>query len=324
MALANEDELISTQSPNHNDELMEALGFPMWERKNRLRDNVDWPGNERDKYEFMPLNTVVNSFYYQNLVIMAEFAEILGKTEEALDFNFRAEKCKISINTKLFNKELGYYMDGEGSDHASLHANMLPLAFDIVPEAYKSTVAAFVKSRGMACSVYGAQYLMTALYNINEADYALELLSSTDDRSWYNMIKSGSTITMEAWDMKYKPNADWNHAWGAVPANIIPRGLWGIRALRPGFGLVSIKPQMGSLKQSSIVLPTVKGQIKAEYKTMGPRQSKFTIELPANMAGEFRMDFDKDAKVSLNGENVILSLGSIRLSPGLNIIVLQR
>ena len=27
--------------------------------------------------------------------------------------------------------------------------------------------------------------------------------------------------------MKYKNNLDWNHAWGAVPANVIPRGLMG-------------------------------------------------------------------------------------------------
>lgn len=39
-------------------------------------------------------------------------------------------------------------------------------------------------------------------------------------RSWWNMIRSGSTMTMEAWDMKYKPNSDWNHAWGAAPANM--------------------------------------------------------------------------------------------------------
>ena len=29
------------------------------------------------------------------------------------------------------------------------------------------------------------------------------------------MIRVGSTITLEAWDNKFKPNQDWNHAWGA-------------------------------------------------------------------------------------------------------------
>ena len=30
-------------------------------------------------------------------------------------------------------------------------------------------------------------------------------------------------MTLEAWDLKYKPNADWNHARGTAPANIIAR-----------------------------------------------------------------------------------------------------
>lgn len=39
------------------------------------------------------------------------------------------------------------------------------------------------------------------------------------------MIDQGSTITMEAWSLKAKPNQDWNHAWGAAPANLLPRYL---------------------------------------------------------------------------------------------------
>ncbi len=62
------------------------------------------------------------------------------------------------------------------------------------------------------------------------------------------MIRIGSTITLEAWDNKYKNNLDWNHAWGAVPANVIPRGLWGIKPKTPGFGIATIKPQMSKLK----------------------------------------------------------------------------
>jgi hypothetical protein len=292
---------------------------------------VDWPKKggfggvkgETDDFVYKPINTVVNSFYYQNMRIMAEFADILGKTEEALDFKLRAIRTKKAINEKLFDKEGGYYCDGAGTDHGSVHANMLPLAFDIVPEAYKARVAEYVKSRGMACSVYGAQYLMEALYSAGAADYALELLTATDDRSWYNMIKSGSTISLEAWDMTYKPNADWNHAWGAAPANIIPRGLWGIQPETPGFGIVSIQPQMGSLKNSSITVPTIKGQIKAEYKKLGARLTKYIIELPANMVGEFSMNFSPQAVVSLNGEVVNLSFGSIRLNPGINTIEIK-
>jgi len=324
MALENEEGLISTSSPAHNGHLMAKLGFQ--DTTERVRDIVDWPQaggfggvmGETDGFEFMPINTVVNSFYYQNMVIMAEFAELLGKPGEALDYHLRAVQVKKVMNEKLFNHEAGYYVDGAGTNHSSVHANMLPLAFDIVPGKYKSGVANHIKSRGMACSVYGSQYLMEAMYMAGEADYALELMTATHDRGWYNMIKSGSTITMEAWDMIYKPNSDWNHAWGAVPANIIPRALWGIQPKTPGFGQVSIQPRMGNLESSSITVPTIKGQIKAQYKKPSARITNYTIELPANMTGEFSMDFSAQAVVSLNGESVNLSFGSIRLGPGIN------
>src|SRR3546814_19626828 len=88
---------------------------------------------------------------------------------------------------------------------------------------------------------------MDAVYEAGDADYGLSLLTSQEDRSWYNMIRAGSTITMEAWDNKYKPNQDWNHARGAVPANIITRKLMGVEPLEPGWVVFRVRPQIGSL-----------------------------------------------------------------------------
>lgn len=323
--------LISTQSSKMNGEFMAKLGFA--DTTQRVRDIVDWPPaqkdtgwklpkdwpqGERDGFVFTPVSTVINSFYYQNMKIMAEFARVLNKPEEELDFEMRAAKVKKSMNEYLFNKNGDYYKDGIETDHGAIHSNMLPLAFGIVPDAYKKQVADYIKTRGMGCSVYGAQFLMEALYNAGAAGYALELMTATNDRSWYNMIKVGSTISMEAWDMKYKPNSDWNHAWGAAPANIIPRGLWGIQPKTPGFGMVSIKPQMGSLKNSSINVPTIKGQIKGEYKRVNAQLTQYSIEIPANMVGEFDAGFSADDVVTVNGETVNLSFGTIRLNPGVN------
>jgi len=336
MELEVEEGLISTQSPKLNGEFMAKLGFA--DTTQRVRDIVDWPPaqkdtgwklpkdwpqGERDGFVFTPISTVINSFYYRNMKIMAEFARVLNKPEEQLDFELRAAKTKKAINEKLFNKKGGYYNDGIGTDHGAVHSNMLPLAFEIVPEEHIKRVAEYVKTRGMGCSVYGAQFLMEGLYNAGSADYALELMTATNDRSWYNMIKVGSTISMEAWDMRYKPNSDWNHAWGAAPANIIPRHLWGIQPKTPGFGIVSIKPQMGSLKNSTIKIPTIRGEINAEFKRLNARMSQYKIEIPANMVGEFNADFSDEDVVTVNGEPVNLSFGTIRLNPGVNIIEIR-
>ena len=91
----------------------------------------------------------------------------------------------------------------------------------------------------------------------------------------------------------------------------------------PGYGVATIKPQLASLKNSTIVVPTIRGQIKADYQKVSNRLSYYTIEIPANMAAEFVMDFPETAVVSVNGELVNLSFGSVRLNPGVNEIELR-
>jgi len=323
LELRREDGLISSKKAT--PEFMKKLGFK--NPKDRLKDIVDWPPaqkdaswwklatkeGERDGFVFKPINTVVNCFYYKNLLIMKDFAKVIGNTKDVKFFNDLSKQVKTSINTKLFDNERRIYVDGEGTNHAALHTNMLALAFDIVPEDYVESVAEYIKSRGMACSVYGAQYLLEALYKANESEFALDLITAKHDRSWYNMMKVGSTITLEAWDMKYKPNSDWNHAWGAAPANIIPRYLWGIQPKTPGYEVAVINPQMGSLTSSSIEVPTIRGQIKANY-ILENNTKTYTIEIPANMEADFEVA--STSKVKVNNEKVSTNNGVINLKPG--------
>ncbi|MEN8702736.1 MAG: sulfatase-like hydrolase/transferase [Polaribacter sp.] len=327
--LSNEDGLIT--STKVTEEFMYKLGFKPGYKK-PLTDIVDWPSKnfagsktkgERDGFVFKPYSTVINAFFYENMKIMSEFAKLLGKTQEALDFEYRAAKAKKAVNEQMFNKEKGIYVDGIGTDHSSLHANMMPLAFGLVPEEHYQSVVDFVKSRGMACSVYGAQFLMDGLYNAGEEDYALELLASKAKRSWYNMIRIGSTISLEAWDYEYKVNLDWNHAWGAAPANVIPRGLWGIKPKTPGFGIATIKPQMSKLKSSAIEVPTVRGTIKASYKRNGPRLQTYEIEIPGNMVAEFSLNGSKGKEFIHNGKSVPSAFKIVRLTPGKHTIQLK-
>jgi hypothetical protein len=138
----------------------------------------------------------------------------------------------------------------------------------------------------MACSVYGAQFLLEALYLHGEDQYALELLTAQHDRSWWNMIQVGSTVTLEAWDHKYKNNLDWNHAWGAAPANIIPRYLLGIRPLEPGFRRVLIQPQPGSLVRASGTMPTVRGPIVVSLESDENRLFALRMDIPTNVTAK--------------------------------------
>jgi alpha-L-rhamnosidase len=336
IALEREDGLISTKSEKLSDKVMKSIGFK--DSTQRLRDIVDWPPSqkdaawmnlpnkdgERDGYEMTDVNTVVNSFHYLNLKLMAKIAGYLGKKDDSLLFMQKSVRVKEAINQKLFDQTKGIYVDGENSKHSSIHANMFPLAFGLVSDENIESVISYLKSRGMACSVYGAQYLLEGLYQACEGDYALDLMTSTSDRSWWNMIKVGSTMAIEAWDMKYKPNADWNHAWGTAPANIITRWMWGIQPIQPGFTMVQIKPQLSHLAFSKIKVPSIKGAITAEFQKVDDQYDLYIIELPATMHGEFVISKDDQTIITINKQKVKSVNGVVNLTPGLNKIEISK
>jgi len=318
--LARDDGLISTESALCTKELEERLHLyhPRYIFAHGLRDLVDWPPGsfaeggqgERDGHEMRPINTVVNAFHGRALALMSRIAHVLGHADDRSRFAERADMVKATINRLLFDRERGVYVDGGGSDHASLHSNMFMLAFDLVPEDRRESVVSFCRSRGMACSVYGAQFLLEALYRNGEGQYALELLTAQHDRSWWNMIQVGSTITMEAWDFKYKNNLDWNHAWGAAPANIIPRYLLGIRPLEPGFGKVLIQPQPGSLERVSGVMPTIHGPIQVSLENREMQPFELRIDVPANVTAKvgLRLRHRQSTMLVVDGKRVAAEL----------------
>jgi hypothetical protein len=280
----------------------------------KLKDIVDWPGHERDGYKMEPVNTVVNAFHCHSLQLMAKIAAALGKTDDAADFTSAAAKALSSFNTKLFDPETGLYLDGEGTNHSSLHANMFPLAFGLVPADRRAKAIAFVQSRGMACSVYGAQFLMEALFDNGQGGQAVKLMTAPGDRSWRHMVEDvGTTITLEAWDDKYKPNEDWNHAWGAAPANLLPAKVLGVEPLEPGYTRALIWPRCAGAADQGLAwargkVPTVRGPIQVDWKRSAAG-FRLMVNLPLDVIAEMRLPPDWSQKAQLDGKATDANLG---------------
>ncbi|WP_084163988.1 alpha-L-rhamnosidase C-terminal domain-containing protein [Olivibacter sitiensis] len=317
LALARQDGLISTRTGKQDSAFSKSIHL-IFDGDMKLRDIVDWPQKggvglpptaigETDNFEFTDYNSVVNAFHYQALVYMKNLAQALGEKEDVAFYERQASKVKQAFQRSFIDSASGLIIDGEGTTHSSLHANMMALAFGLVPPENKPKVLAFIRSRGMACSVYGAQFLMDALYDANDADYGLKLLTSTDKRSWYNMIRSGSTMTTEAWDMEYKGNQDWNHAWGAVPANTIVNKLMGVTPLSPAFGTIAIKPRPGTLSKAVLKLATLRGKVEVTFHQEA-RSFRLETRLPANTRGVVYLP-RRTASDQLfrNGERIIAS-----------------
>jgi len=248
----------------------------------RIEDIVDWPPVMRDDFEFTSINTVVNCYVCRALQLLAIIASKLGKSDDAVSLRTKHEKMKNAINTHLFDGEL--YIDGKTSQHRSLHANMFALAFDITPKQYQHRVAEYLIKRGMVCSVYGAQFLLEALYNAGEAQVSLDLLTAVDGNSWGDMLYNrGATTTTESWNTEQKSNMSWSHPWATAPANIIARKLMGVEPLEPGYAKIRIKPQVATTIQSaSIQVPSLRGTISVAVE-QSSESFQLQIHVPANI-----------------------------------------
>jgi len=266
-------------------------------------DIVDWPKGERDGYVFTEYNTVVNAFHLRALRLMADLARAVGRRGEAAEFAARQAKVHRAFQDKFFDEKKGLYRDGASTNHVSLHANLFPLAFGLVPEAHRAHVARWLAQRGMRCSVYAAQYLLEGLFENGQDAAAIHLMIAPGDRSWRHMVESGATITWEAWDQKYKPNLDWNHAWGAAPANLLPRYVLGVQPLAPGWKQALVKPHPGSLTFAKGKVPTTRGPVLVDWK----RSNTFTlsITLPEGMTARVELPAVNNAQnVFVGGKRV--------------------
>jgi len=291
IALETPEGLVSTRTGLQTKSFLKSIHFTGEKPDERIKDIVDWPdgqqgiypNGETDNYEFKDYNTVVNAFYYRALTLMSKMAAAIDSTKDAAYFREKAEEVAKIFNDNFFNEKNKIYIDGIGSEHASLHANMFPLAFGLVPDSRKETVVNFVKSKWMACGVYGARYLMEALYNAEQGSYAMDLMTNNSDRGWLNMIRVGATMTTEAWDQKYMPDYySWNHAWSASPAYLIPHYMMGIQPAEPGFGKIIIKPQPGNLKWATMKLPSIRGDIFTKIEQKPGTSFNLEISIPAN------------------------------------------
>ncbi|MFD1747266.1 family 78 glycoside hydrolase catalytic domain [Rhizobium helianthi] len=287
--------LVTTSTEALNKDFVKSVGADY------LEDIVDWPRAERDGYEMVPYNTVVNAFVFEGQRRLAELYAALGRDRQAEECRKTADGLRRAIIDKLIDPQDGVFVDGLGSSHKSAHASFIPLSFgltppDRIPQAI-SHIASRIKANenGFPCSVYAAQYLLDGLFEAGEGELALQLMLNPGRRGWLNMLDAhNATVTHEAWDLAFKENIDWTHAWGAAFLNVLQRRVLGVRALQPGWHEWTLQPSLPETLSIDAAVPTPMGLIRIKldgdarrYFIDSPAGAKF-IE-PADGFGSWQL-----------------------------------
>ncbi|WP_343528943.1 family 78 glycoside hydrolase catalytic domain [Sphingomonas sp.] len=250
-------------------------------------DLVDWPKANRDGFVFRPVNTVVNAWQVAALNALSMIGTTIGRAAEAHSLSAVAARMRTAMNTHLLTPE-GIYRDGSGTEHCSQHATAFAIALGIADDGAARTGAAALARQGMRMSVYGAQFLLEALYRGGQPDAAMALMTSHDDQSWLAMLdRWGATIVMEAWNPMLKPNTTFSHAWGTAPANLIANALAGVTITEPGARRLRIAPQPGALGRFEAKVPTIRGPVGVTWRREGA--PLLTLEVPPNVRADVAM-----------------------------------
>ncbi len=325
MDLSDETGLISTLTGKQTEAFFKKLHKNHWGKNNNLRDIVDWPQGtppggydnldhfigtekehpgENDGYVYQTYNAVVNALYYGALKIMVNIAKDLNKSDDVALYNDQAERLKVAFLETFQDSSNGLINDGEDTSHKSQHANMFALTFGLIPEKDVKNVVDFISEKKMSCSVYGSQILLEGLFDHGGDQHAIGLMAAKTERSWYNMIRYGSTITMEAWDKRYKPNLDLNHAWGGAPSNIIVRKMMGVEPISPGAQHIKIHPKIGELEFARLKTSFINGSVAVECKQTENKYS-LKVEIPGGVVADIKIPASKGSKSLFVNGNIL-------------------
>ena len=269
-------------------------GGPIW----------DW-GSEMDDVPIYNPNifgdTLFNSLYYAGTLCQARMADLLGHTQEAETCRSRADEVKTMINAPEMWTDTGY-RNFPGAN-TSLHSNTIALWAGVVPDDRKPVVVGEIKRKGLYCGVYFAFFVLQALYQAGESEYALSLLEAPEEGNdtwqkthrWSHMLARGATTTWESWDpIKYGRNMSLFHPWATCPAIIIPSDIMGIKPLAPGYRRILIRPNPGTLQEAEIQVPTLSGEVGVKFDH---QQGKFRLKvrIPVNATARICVPSESEA-----------------------------
>ncbi|MDB6121104.1 MAG: putative alpha-L-rhamnosidase [Pedosphaera sp.] len=192
-----------------------------------------------------PTSVTGTVYYYQDALIVARTAALMGNTAESLQYSNLAAQIKTSFNSTFYNSTTKLY--SVGSQTAQSAALYFGLANTNQVPAVAKTLADNVSGVGntVDTGILGSKYLLRALCDNGQSDTALALATQTAYPSWGYTVLSGGTTLWESWNGTGSIDSLNHVMFGDISAWFI-QYLAGIRPGAPGYKTVTIKPEIVS------------------------------------------------------------------------------
>ena len=149
--------------------------------------------------------------------------------------------------------------------HFTRHANVLAAMYGLCPEEERERIlrrAVDPASDLQQVQPYYMYFILEAVWeNGLFGDYGMQLLAL-----WKPLVETCDKGLQEGWFAPPDYSFDYSHAWGGTPAYHLPLCLTGLRIVEPGFGRITLSPNLWGLDFADVSFPTPYGQIRVCQK----------------------------------------------------------
>lgn len=233
---------------------------------------------------------LATAYLIYDMRIFADFAEKLGKTDDAKLYRERADQTTNVFNYKFYNAEKGQYDNGTQTSCA------LPLYFGLVPQGERDKVFATlvknietVTNRHIGTGLIGGQWINRVLSDGGRIDLSYDFATNRTYPSWGYMIEQGATTVWELWngDLADPAMNSGNHVMLVGDLTIwFYEYLAGIKADENslGFKRIIMRPNVvGDLTYVKAKHDSPRGLISSDW-TFDPEKNLFVwnVAIPAN------------------------------------------
>ena len=270
-----------------------------------------------------PVEFTSSVYYYVDVAILANTAQMFGKQADAEKYAALAQKIRNAINDKYLNRETGMYGQGVQTELS------VPLQWDIVPDDMRTKIAANLATRVEAdnkhvdVGLLGSKAILNALSENGYADLAFTVAAQKDFPSWGWWIANGATTLYENWPLDASMSL--NHImFGEISAWFF-KAFGGIKPdpAQPGFKNILLQPHfVTGLTHATVSHRSPYGEIVSKwerkktviiYSVTVPANSTADLYLPKNV--RVRKITLSDVKTTVNvqkgaGDSYRLPAGS--------------
>ncbi|MEW6237303.1 MAG: alpha-L-rhamnosidase C-terminal domain-containing protein [Candidatus Omnitrophota bacterium] len=266
-----------------------------------LGDWCDLGPNSPGTAQLTPIPLTATAFYYYDVWILAQTAELLDYSDEAKKYAELAEQIRQAFNKTFYHPKTGQYADG------SQCANSIALVMNLAEldhrPALLEAIVKDVQNRGNALTAgdVGYRYLLRALAEGGRSDAIFDINNQSDKPGYGYQLEHGATSLVETWDARR--NSSWNHFMLGHIMEWFYHDLAGIGGdpAGPGFKKILIQPQpVGDIAWARASYNSIRGPIAAEWKR-GDGEFTLKVTIPANTAATVSLPCAASDKVTESG-----------------------